>query len=81
MTDFPRKPLKQRAIGPSGRGLVTASIILSGVAVVSLVWWLFDDTRALWALGAGAVAAVAGALLGAWGRRALPGADEENGPW
>ncbi len=80
MTDFPRKPLKQRGKGPSGHGLLTASIILSGIAVASLVWWLFDDTRSWWALGACAIAAVAGALLGAWGRRALPEADDENGP-
>ena len=79
MTDFPRKHLKQRAKGPSAHGLLTASIILSGLAVASLVWWLFDESRAWWALGACAIAAVAGALLGAWGRRALPEADAGNG--
>jgi uncharacterized membrane protein YfcA len=80
MTDFPRKHLKQRARGPSAHGLLTASIVLSGMAAVSLVWWLFDQTRSWWALGAGAIAAVAGALLGAWGRRALPEVDEGSGP-
>ena len=77
MSDFPRgRPPKG---GGSGRSLVTASIILSGVAVICLVWWLFDDARSWWALGAGAAAAVAGVVLGARGRRAVPGADEKPG--
>jgi uncharacterized membrane protein YfcA len=58
---------------------LTASIILSAIAVGCLVWWLFDDARSWWALGAGAAAAVAGVVLGARGRRALPGADEKRG--
>ena len=77
MSDFPRgRPPK---VGSSGRGLVTASVILSAIAVACLVWWLFDDARSWWALGAGAAAAVAGVVLGARGRCGLPGADEKGG--
>ena len=62
----------------SARSLMTVSIILSGIAVVCLVWWLFDDARSWWAAGAGAIAALAGVAVGAWGRRALPD-DEQPG--
>jgi len=62
----------------SARSLLTASLILSGIAVVCLVWWLFDDARSWWAAGAGAIAALAGVAVGAWGRRAPPD-DEQPG--
>jgi uncharacterized membrane protein YfcA len=80
VSDFPRQPPSPRRKGASSRrGLLTASVTLSGIAVVCLVWWLVDDTRSWWAAGAGAIAAFAGVALGAWGRRALPGDDKEGG--
>ena len=80
MSDFPRQPPTGRGKGASSRrALLTASIALSGIAVVCLVWWLVDDTRSWWAAGSGAIAAFAGVALGAWGRRALPGDDSPGG--
>jgi len=79
VSDFPRQPPTRRGKGvSSARSLLTASLILSGIAVVCLVWWLFDDARSWWAAGAGAIAALAGVAVGAWGRRALPD-DEQPG--
>ena len=79
MSDFPREPQRGPKGTSSGRSLLTASIVLSGVAVVCLVWWLFDERRSWWAAGAGAIAALAGVALGARGRRVLPRNDEKRG--
>jgi drug/metabolite transporter (DMT)-like permease len=60
------------------RRLFAGSLVLSAIGVVLLAWWFFDDPRSWWALGAGALAALAGVVLGARSRRVVP-ADEKRG--
>jgi uncharacterized membrane protein YfcA len=50
------------------RGLVVASLALSGVGAALLVWWVFG-VRQWWTLVAGALAAIAGVAIAARARR------------
>ena len=52
-----------------GRRLFAASVVLSGIGVALVAWWAVSDPRPWWMLVAGLLAALAGVVLGARGRR------------